>query len=331
MAVKGWFGRLVDLSHFVRITQLPFLVRRAAGFSAVQHEAFQIVNDPAIQSALPRIAHQIRGENHRPAIFVHGVLPRSGTNYLADAVALHPHIVQNPGELWEFPLLYMASGADALQQEFQFMFPPNRQVMHRYEMLAYLAGGWMRVLQDGAGDRRMLFKSPHMQNLALFSALFPHDKLLILVRDGRDVLQSSLATFGYRLFGKSFSAMASEWSAATALALEFQPGGRLASDNIQVVRYEDLVRDGRSVMEQVLRHCGLASEAFDWSQFDALPVRGSSTNNAAMAEKWRQVPRDHAFNPLGRWRAWPHARKAAFKKRAGETLIAAGYAQDLDW
>ena len=325
----GMIAKGKAVFNFARITQIPFLLRRAAGLPSLQKHAFDVENRS--HARLASIALDVRGVDYRPGLFVHGVLPRSGTNFLADALALHPHIFQNPGELWEFPLLYVADGARALQAEFQFMFPPNRNVMVEHETLAYLASGWMRHLQKETGERTMLFKSPHLQNIALFSQIFPRDKLLILLRDGRDVLQSSLSTFGSRSLGKNFSTMAHEWSAAVQLALEFKPGGRLATDNALVVRYEDLVQNGRDIMVGILNHCGLEQSPFDWEAFDNLPLRGSSTNLADASQKWQQQPRTQDFNPLGRWRDWSDQQKAEFKKRAGNALIAAGYATNLDW
>lgn len=331
MIIKDQLMRIRDVSRFARMSQITLLFRRSFGLPALEHQAFSTCIDWDNARALSEIAYAIRGQDYRPALFVHGVLPRSGTNYLADAIALHPATNQNPGTLWEFPLLYVAGGAEALQREFEFMFPPNAKVMKQHEMLVHLASGWMRHLQVQSEPRTMVFKSPHLQHLALFPAIFPRDRVLILMRDGRDVLQSSLTTFGQNWLGKSFAAIAAEWSAAARLALAFAPGGPCACEQALVVRYEDLVREGRPVMEIVLAHCGLDQASYDWTAFENLPVRGSSTNNASLAEKWRQQPRLQSFNPLGRWHAWPNAQKARFKKWAGETLIAAGYAQDLDW
>lgn len=323
--------RLSVLSRFVRMSQLPFLVRRSVGLNALDRDAFQTGIDPSLRRDLAALVGMVRGEAYRPAIFVHGVLPRSGTNYLADALALHPHIKQNPGGLWEFPLLYAASGAEALQYEFQFMFMPNHDKMIRHEMLAYLASGWMVRLQAESGDQTMLFKSPHAQFLALFPAIFPRDRLFVLIRDGRDVLQSSLTTFGARSIGKSFSAMAHEWAEATRLALSIGGAEGTSSDQVMVLRYEDLVCDGRVTMEKALRHAGLDPALFDWARFDALPLRGSSTNQAALNEKWQPQPRSKDFNPLGRWHDWSDRRKNRFKAIAGAALIAAGYVEDNDW
>lgn len=323
--------RIAALVRFVRIGQLPFLARRSLGLRALDRKAFQTLTDPSLRLRLAALVGAIRGEAYRPAIFVHGVLPRSGTNFLADAMALHPHVLQNPGGLWEFPLLYTAAGAEALQHEFQFMFPPNRDQMIDHEMLAYLAAGWMVRLQGESGERTMLFKSPHAQYLALFPAIFPRDRLLIILRDGRDVLQSSLATFGARSFGKSFAAMAHEWAEATRLALALGSPSDGAGGGAMIVRYEDLVGDGRAAMARVLAHVQLDPPLYDWSGFDNLPLRGSSTNKAVADEKWRPQPRARDFNPLGRWRGWPERRKQQFKAIAGDVLIAAGYATDNAW
>ncbi len=331
MIFQQKLAKVFDVSRFARFSQTAFLIRRALGLPASETSAFSKYVCDTIDHDLTENALVIRGRDYQPAIFVHGVLPRSGTNYLADAIALHPDTAQNPGALWEFPLLYVAGGAQALQREFEFMFPPNANVLKQHEMLSYLSSGWLRALQAQSGPQTMVLKSPHMQHLALFPYLFPRDRVLILMRDGRDVLQSSLTTFGDRWFGKSFSAMAAEWSASAGLALAFAPGGPCACEQALVVRYEDLIREGRSAMERVLSHCGLNQASYDWDAFDRLPLRGSSTSTAAVTEKWKQIPRPESFNPLGRWHAWPHARKVRFKKWAGETLIAAGYAQDFDW
>ncbi|HYO45581.1 MAG TPA: hypothetical protein VEY33_02705, partial [Gemmatimonadota bacterium] len=38
-------------------------------------------------------------------VFIHGILPRSGTNYLSRALLCHPQLAASPKRLWEFPHL----------------------------------------------------------------------------------------------------------------------------------------------------------------------------------------------------------------------------------
>jgi protein-tyrosine sulfotransferase len=324
---------LRELARYARLPQLYRYGRRAIGLPAARKSDFMVEVPSGDSARLHAIAAAIRGPGAPPAIFVHGVLPRSGTNFLADALALHPHVHANPGRLWEFPLLYVAPGAEALQQEFLAMFPRNAEVMGRFDLLAYLSSGWLTALQKEAGQRRLLLKSPHVQNLPLFRHLFPDDILLLCLRDGRDVIQSSLSTFArWRLLSKGFAELAREWRYATEAILAFEPGGEHANANAKVVRYEALALDTEAVLHDVLRHAGLDPAVFDFDALRRLPVRGSSSLASQGDQRWAPHGKPKDFQPVGRWRqAWSSHKKRRFKALAGTALIQAGYAQDDRW
>ncbi len=324
------FSDIRSILRFARLSQLPGFMRRAVGLRAVRREEFLPVLAPEERARLRSIADAVRGPGCRPAVFVHGVLPRSGTNFVADALALHPDLHQNPGRLWEFPLLYVAGGAEALQREFLFMFKENAEVLGRHDMLAYLASGWMRALQEQTGEKRMLFKAPHVQNIGLFADVFPRDVLVLVLRDGRDVIQSSEGTFGGRgLVRKDFGALAHEWREGCEAIMSFAPGGENAYPGAKVLWYEDLVRDPEGSMRDLLAHARLDPDRYDFEALKRLPVRGSST--AAAASGWTPQEKAADFNPLGRWRGWPAPKKARFKSIAGGALKRAGYEKDDAW
>jgi hypothetical protein len=46
---------------------------------------------------------------------------------------------------------------------------------------------------------------------------------------------------------------------------------------------------------------------------------------------WTPSPRTEAFQPIGRWKTWNAFQKIAFKRIAGDQLIAFGYENDLNW
>ena len=316
-----------EVLRFARLTQVPRLLRRAIGLAAVERSDFLPACDPAERARLRAIADAVRGPDRRPAVFVHGVLPRSGTNFVADALALHPDLLQNPGRLWEFPLLCTAEAAEALQREFLFMFPPNAEAMGRRDMFACMASGWMKVLQDGAGDRRMLFKSPHVRAIGLFPAIFPGDVLILVLRDGRDVIRSSEGTFaGGGAWRKRFRTLAHEWREGCEAIMSFAPGGENACPEATVVRYEDLVREPEGTMRRLLAHAGLDPARYDFDALKRLPVRGSSTKAAEAG--WTPVERTDDFDPLGRWKDWPDKKKARFEAIAGDAARRAGYGRD---
>jgi protein-tyrosine sulfotransferase len=324
---------LQEMLGYVRLSQLYRYGCRAVGLPAARQGDFMVQLPPGEPARLHAIATAVRGPAAPPAIFVHGVLPRSGTNFLVDALTLHPHVHAHPGRLWEFPLLYVAPGAEALQREFLSMFRRNAEVMGRFDLLAYLASGWLMALQKEAGQRRLLLKSPHVQNLALFRHIFPYDTLLLCLRDGRDVIQSSLNTFArWHLRSKGFAELAREWRYATEAILSFEPGGEHAYANAKVVRYEALVEDTEAVVRDTLRHARLDPEVFDFDALRRLPVRGSSSLASRGDQRWAPHEKPKDFQPVGRWRqAWSGRAKRRFKAIAGAALIQAGYAQDDRW
>ncbi len=325
---RGAISDIRSILSFARLEQLPTLIRRAIGTGHVAREDYLPVLGADERSRLRAIADAVRGPGCRPAVFVHGVLPRSGTNFVADALALHPDLHQNPGRLWEFPLLHVARGAEALQREFRFMFKPNAEVMGRFDMLAYMASGWLKALQEPLGDKRMLFKDPHVRNIGLFPDLFPRDVLILVLRDGRDVVRSSEGTFGGPL-RKDFRLLAEEWNAGCEAIMSFAPGGENAWPGAKVLWYEDLVRDPERTMRDLLAHARLDPERYDFEALKSLPVRGSS--EAAAAAGWTPKQKTADFNPLGRWRDWPAPKRARFKAIAGGGLKRAGYETGDDW
>lgn len=317
---------------FLRLNQVLRYGRRVLRLPAARAEDFLVALGPEESSRLVAIAEAVRGANRPAAIFVHGVLPRSGTNFLSDALELHADVHAHPGRLWEFPLLYVAPGAAALQRELLYMFKMNAEVMTRFDLLAYLASGWLAALQKEAQERRILLKSPHMQNVTLFRHLFPHDILLLCLRDGRDVVESSLGTFERgSLTSKSFGELVREWRLGTEAVLSFAPGGDHAYPNALVVRYESLVQTPVAVMRDVLAHARLDPALYDFEALVDLPVRGSSALRTNADERWAQHQKPKDFAPIGRWHRWSPAKRRRFKALAGETLIRAGYASNDRW
>jgi protein-tyrosine sulfotransferase len=324
---RGPASPLPHFARYVRFNQFGHLLRRAAGLPAWRADDFLREIDPACARRLTEIAFAVRGPDYPPAIFVHGVLPRSGTNFVANLLALHPDVAAFPRRLWEFPLLHVVPGARALESEFLAMFPRNAEVMQPFELLAYLAGGWLASLQREVGERRVLLKSPHAQNLFLFRHLFPGDKLVLCLRDGRDVIASSSATFRSRLLRKSFRQLVTEWKLATDAVLSFAPGGPNAHPNVVVLRYEDLAGDAVEAVGTVLDRLGLDAARYPFAAAGVMPVFGSSTSAETGDARWQPRPRGTGFHPVGRWHAWPERRKEAFLRAAGDTLARAGYSR----
>ena len=182
-----------------QLSQVPKLGKRVLGMKYLKESDFlvDIAQDEAAR--LTKLAERAMGGPDVPApILVLGVMPRSGSNFLRDLIAEHPDVYPDPGRLYEFPILHAAGSARGFMEDFIAMFPRNAEVLGKWDALAMLAGAWMRELQAEAGNKRILLKCPHVQFLSLAPIVFPNAKIVICLRDGRDLADSTMRTFKRR-------------------------------------------------------------------------------------------------------------------------------------
>lgn len=255
-------------------------------------------------------------------IFILGMLRRSGTNYLSDLLVQHrdcisaapvheDHLVQRAGHLLRY--------VDAVTGSWTTSWgvPPET----RGRLLRSLGDGIVSFLQADAGDLRVVTKTPRLENLDRFFDLFPSVPLLLIVRDGRNVVASNV-----RSFDVNEEAARQEWASAGRAILDFDARNRGSGLPYRVVRYEDLLDDLESTMTEVLRCCDLDPDGFDLAAARALPLRGSSTVRRDGADvHWEPVAKDDAFRPKERWREWTSYQHARFAEVAGDVQRAFGY------
>jgi protein-tyrosine sulfotransferase len=311
---------------------LPFF-KRLCGGSALDPAAYDCEILSSLDSTLLHdIAYRVRGENYRPAIFVHGVMPRSGTNYVADLLKLHTDTAHYPHRIWEFPLLHSAQSVNAVQQDFLRTYKRNAEVIQPFEFLALLASGFLRYLQELApAENTVVLKVPHAEYLYLFHALFPRDHLILVMRDGRDAIASHQGTFSSGLFKPGFAELCQKWAHSTSLALDYEKYRVSSSGNMLAIPYEKVNQNPQAAMREIIETAGLLHEHYDFNNVEALPVRGSSAMGGSSGVDWEPKAKPSDFKPVGRWHGWGNSQKRRFKRIAGKTLIAAGYAADNSW
>jgi hypothetical protein len=266
------------------------------------------------------LAHQL---DHPAPIFISGITPRSGTNHLMDLVCLHPDVAPGRRPVMEDffvehsdHLLGFASGVRGSWDPLWGEFPPDIEA----DLIRSLGDGLTSFLWTDR-SRRLVTKSPSVKNIACFHRLFPRARLLILIRDGRSIVQSCRDTFGW-----DFETAAHRFSEAARELLAFLASSEQTSGHL-LVRYEDLVGDMRKTMTRVFDFADLPVDKFDFSAAEALPVRGSSAHlgPGRTSVHWDPVTRDESFRPLERWASWDDAMLARFAWIAGRESGALGY------
>lgn len=271
-------------------------------------------------------ARTIRGEAHPPAIMVHGVLQRSGTRYIGQLMKLHPDVCVYPRGMVELPLLNSAASIRIVQAQFLGAFPPNRAAMGSDDFLP-LFGTSFVAYAYGAVPRGQtaMFGMPDVSSLAYFPFMFPFERPLLLMRDGRDVAESMVRSFAQFPFDEACR----RWNRGARIMLDQR--NLHADRGWKIFRYEDAVNHTRQFIEEVCKYCELDAARYPYDRLGEVPVVGSSELKREGQVTWEPLAKPSGFNPVGRWQSWSAKQTKIFKRICGRTLIECGYVANLNW
>ncbi|HUF40046.1 MAG TPA: sulfotransferase [Anaerolineales bacterium] len=271
-----------------------------------------------------RVSRAIRGGDRPPAIIIHGIMKRSGTVFAGELLGLHPLIHPHPNKIWEAPFLSLVGDIRNMQENFHLAYRMNRGKIGENDFLPLFGSAFIAYLYSlvPEGDR-MLLKVPGVEYLDYFYDVFPGEHILVLTRDGRDLVTSTIRTWPQL----RFSAVCRRWAHSARAVLRFhelhknKAGYRLA-------RFEDAVQDPETFVREACTRFDLDVGQYPFERIASLPVIGSSTTRK-QGKTW--IRRTEQFNPIGRWEEWSAWQKLVFKRIAGRELLALGYCEDLNW
>jgi len=182
------------------------------------------------------------------------------------------------------------------------------------EFFAYVGLGVNALYTQRAGGLRWVEQTPqytlHMDDIL---ALFPGALFIMMLRDGRDVVES-LKNFVNPVEHTEASRL---WAHFVTAGLDFADGPH--RERVHVVRYQDAVENTSVTMEKIFAFLGLApcEESVSWIT-DRNPI------NSSFADGDRR-------SRVGRWHGWSRKQRRAFHEQAGEVLIRAGFEPDDAW
>jgi protein-tyrosine sulfotransferase len=281
-------------------------------------------------------------------VFILGIAERSGTNYLQDLLRLHPDCDVDGLELEEDHFVTYADlltrYIDLASRHWKAWWGPEQLQKERDLVCECIGDGLVFYLRLQVRNRRVLTgkasadkplqvlvtKTPDVTNLNLFFKLFPNADLLILVRDGRAVVESAVRTF-YR----SFAEEARQWATRAAAIRSFTESESNRGRRYLIVRYEDLYTKTEEELHRIMSFLRMDPAPYDFEAAVNLSVRGSSSLRREGAEwqksfvapgiHWKPVPKDPGFKPLERWSNWNSAQHQRFNWIAGKYLPVFGY------
>ena len=265
---------------------------------------------------------------HQPATafehaFIVGIERRSGTNFLGDLLALHPDCAR-PRHLHEDMLIHRAPHLVAYAEQLHRCWASQWREAYPAERIGASIGRGLLTLLDEQADRpaRLLVaKTPRADHVGSFPWLFPGAKLLILIRDGRAVVQSAVKSFGWT-YGKAIT----RWSRGARRILEFDAQHVTGGFPYLIVRYEWLVSDQRAELTRILQFLNLSAAQYDFDAAQAMPVRASSTmRDRGESLHWTPLPKAADFNPTKRPLLWSTHVHCQFLWQAGGYQTLLGY------
>jgi len=266
------------------------------------------------------------GQEASPIIgFICGVGKRTGTNFLYQLLSKHPRCA-HIGEVEDYFLHYSGLLEDFSNSAFltwnEDLEPQGntqkavvlRQIGLALE--AFLVDQSERYASTDELPLVVTTKTPSAVGTDLLPRMFPTSRVIILMRDGRAVLESAKKTWGW---GVDFDSEASAWARRVRRVLDLPSRGNASW--WLMVRYEDLVADTESELRRIFGFLGLAEDAYDFAQIKTQQVVGSSqfrTVNTDANQVRLQKPAD--FNPLERFKHWSRWQHWRFAWLAGAEL-----------
>jgi hypothetical protein len=177
------------------------------------------------------------------------------------------------------------------------------------------------TLEASQGEIYSLARTPPVHGLTSVRKFLPDAHLIILIRDGRAIVES-----GRRSFGWNFDAATRRWDESARIIKQF-----LAEDphpaHTFLVRYEDLVSHRQDEVKRILEFLNLDSAALPEQTLRDTPIIGSSDLAASGKGQLHWKPTQmEGFQPLDRFSAWTSAEHRRFDWLAGEMLSAFDYA-----
>ena len=277
--------------------------------------------------------------------------PRSGSTWLQQMLGAHP-LVATPQETDLFskflqPFLESweretRGGQAGIEQR---RFKGLHSVLTASEFADIGNDLVNRVIANSSalkpGSEVVVEKTPSHSLCASSISLFaPNAKIIHLIRDGRDVASSLVASgnsWGGWWAPKTVTRASEVWSEHTRGA-----SAAAGSDNYLEVRYEDIQSDGASTLERVFAHIGIAATIQDcegilkafaldkMTQGESSIVIGGEF--AAAASQRTEPAGFFGKGGAGSWRTqWSSAEILAFNDTAGDLLVELGYEESSAW
>lgn len=194
-------------------------------------------------------------------IFIIGCSPRSGTNYVFNILREHPDTVHPTIKNEDFLLVnsnYIRNYIELTKK----LYPHNWGNDH-IDFGATIGKALKSLLYSQSFDnKKVITKTPMPLNIQNFDLLFKGEKLVIIVRNGPDTIDSYMKTFK-----KSFEFSIRVWKSGMQTLTNFKP---------QVFKYESFIDNKKYTISKLLNYCDLDESKYSYDAAERIGIVGSS-------------------------------------------------------
>ena len=246
------------------------------------------------QNRVLKVSKTIRGIDREPAIVLHGIMRRSGTNFIGELIGRHPHICRYPGQVYEVPLLTTSPHIIKAQETFVNRYKRNRNRFRQTDFLPLFGSSFIAYLHSFIPKhQQMLIKVPNVDQIWNFTYLFPYEKLFILQRDGRDIVASTIKTWPHYDFNKACI----QWKKNQDLILKFKSEADTSS--IYFAKFEDAVLNSKTFVKDLLENLDVDEKSYPFDQIEQVPLIGSSEVRVDGKVTWKDVKKNQILQSRG--------------------------------
>lgn len=281
-------------------------------------------------------------------IILIGQRVRSGTNFVASTLFQHPQVITIPpdnstGELNLF--IDRAIKYNVFDKVVNKSSGPEIDDKHIF--FQHYGNLWIQLLLNKykiSPNKTVFIKSPFIENWDLWRLAFPNAKIILLSRDGRDNVISSVVAgndkrswHSFKIFlkkrinfylGRTFVSSARHWAKTADIFHEIQENKLLKK-----FRYEEL-NNSKEKIHELFKFCELDTEDEIIERSLKAPVVGSSwgVQTKSMAKpNWTPDKDKKKYKFSKKWDKWGVLKRTTFKIIAGKRLVKLGFEADLNW
>ena len=246
-------------------------------------------------------------------IFVLGA-PRSGTSMMQWALRQHPELWGGQESDFMIPLAHELRRIHEFGSQRGRLHWLSGQNVGEAEFLRYIGTGLNALYTSRSRGLRWVEQTPqytlHMNDIL---ALFPGAVFVMMLRDGRDVVESLKNFVNPVPHGEA----AALWGRFASEGLDFADGPN--GHRLHTVRYADAVLDTESTLQRLFNFLEIepSVKSAEWIA-DRSPINSSFDDASEQSS-------------IGRWEEWSRELRHQFHHEAGEVLIRAGFEIDESW